>query len=315
MRIPTADGVELAGDAYGSPDDPPVVLLHGGGQTRHSWDNSARLYGERGWYSLTFDLRGHGDSGWSPDGNYDIDRFAGDVLTICTYLDRRPALVGASLGGVSSLLAVGEAPEPIASALVLVDVAPHIEPDGVMRIRDFMRQGLGGFATLEEAADAIASYNPHRPRPTSLEGLKKNLRQHEDGRWHWHWDPAFMGLGDGHEEPATSGPRGAFEAVPGSPEGADESDRDGAGIDGLPQNRFTPRNRLEAAAVRLRLPVLIVRGGDSDLLSEQGVADMLALVPHAERANVAGAGHMVAGDRNDHFNDAVLAFLDEVRAG
>src|SRR5215216_4799607 len=282
MRIPVGPDITLVDDAYGDPDDPPVVLLHGGGQTRHSWDNSARSLGDAGWYALTVDLRGHGESSWSPDGDYSFERFAEDVRALATSLPRKPALVGASLGGMASLLAVGESGDDIASGLVLVDIAPRVELAGVARIRQFMRQGLGGFPDLETAADAIASYNPHRPRPKDLSGLKKNLRHKEDGRWYWHWDPRFMAL----QEP------------------------DEPGLDGIPSRRMAQPERLEAAARRLRLPTLLVRGGSSDLLSEEGAAAMLALVPHAKQVDVAGAGHMVAGDRNDRFNSAVVDFLE-----
>ena len=282
MRIQVAPDVSLAADGYGDPGDPPVVLLHGGGQTRHSWANSARLLGDAGWYALTVDLRGHGDSDWSPDGDYQFQRFADDVRAIAISLPAKPALVGASLGGMASLLAVGESDDEIASALVLVDIAPRVELAGVARIRTFMRQGLDGFPDLESAADAIASYNPHRPRPKDLSGLTKNLRLKEDGRWYWHWDPQFMAL----QEP------------------------DVPGLDGLPSARMVQAERLEEAARHLKLPTLLVRGGSSDLLSEEGAAAMRALVLHAKQVDVAGAGHMVAGDRNDRFNAAVVDFLE-----
>jgi pimeloyl-ACP methyl ester carboxylesterase len=286
MRFTGVDDVTLVADAYGDPADPPVVLLHGGGQTRHAWGNTARQLGEQGWYALTVDLRGHGDSDWSPDGVYSLERFAGDVRAVSAALASRPALVGASLGGMASLLAIGEGDAPVATALVLVDVAPQVEAAGVERIRAFMRQGLDGFPDLESAADAIASYNPHRPRPTDLSGLTKNLRQRDDGRWYWHWDPRFMALQE-------------------QPEG---------GIDGVPSARMVPQERLEDAARNLRVPTLLVRGASSDLLSEEGAAHMMRLVPHAEQVDVAGAGHMVAGDRNDRFNAAVTEFLErEVR--
>jgi non-heme chloroperoxidase len=288
MRIRTADDVTLAADAFGDPDDPAVVLLHGGGQTRHAWGHTADQLGASGWYALTVDLRGHGDSDWSPDGIYSLERFAGDVRAIAASLPNPPALVGASLGGMASLLAIGESDAPVASALVLVDVAPRVEADGVERIRAFMRQGLDGFPDLEAAADAIASYNPHRPRPKDLSGLTKNLRQRDDGRWYWHWDPQFMAL----NEP---------------PDG---------GIDGVPSARMVSQERLEAAARNLTVPTLLVRGQASDLLSAEGAAHMMELVPHARLVDVAGAGHMVAGDRNDRFNVAVIGFLEStVRPG
>jgi pimeloyl-ACP methyl ester carboxylesterase len=276
IRIAGA-GVELAADVYGPVDGPPVLLFHGGGQTRHAWGGTARLLGERGWRSTTVDMRGHGDSEWSPDGVYDLDTFAGDVRAVAESQPRLPALIGASLGGIASLAAIAETPHPIARALVLVDVAPRIETEGVERISDFMRGHPDGFATLEEVADAVAAYNPHRPRPKDLSGLRKNVRLGEDGRWHWHWDPCFL------QGPATDEPRS-----------------------------LRNEDRLEDDARMLTLPTLVVRGKASDVLSEDGVRHLLELVPHARVADVTGAGHMVAGDRNDAFNDAVLAFLDEV---
>lgn len=283
LRFPVAEGISLVADAFGDASHPGVVLLHGGGQTRHAWHNTASQLGAAGWYAVTVDLRGHGDSDWSPDGDYAFERFADDVAAICAALPEPPALVGASLGGIASLLAVGEAARSSASALVLVDVAPRIEPDGVARIRAFMRQGLGGFPDLEAAADAIATYNPHRSRPKDLSGLTKNLRQKDNGRWYWHWDPRFM-----------------------APE---DHDAGAGGIDGIPPARYVGQERLEAAANRVTVPTLLVRGQSSDLLSEEGARHMLTLVPHAELVDVAGAGHMVAGDRNDRFNRAVTEFL------
>ncbi|MGH9230449.1 MAG: alpha/beta fold hydrolase [Acidimicrobiales bacterium] len=287
MDVPlrlSAHGLELAADAYGPDDGPPVLLFPGGGQTRHSWDGTARLLGNKGWRATTVDLRGHGDSDWAPDGDYSLDAFAADVRAVARAVGsahpQSPALVGASLGGISSIIAIAEPGAaddgPVASALVLVDVAPRLEPAGVARIGAFMLGHLEGFASLEEVADAVAAYNPHRPRPSDLSGLRKNVRQHEDGRWYWHWDPRFMTPGRIDE------PRSIRNEA-----------------------------RLEVAARALTLPVLLVRGRQSDVLSEAGARHLQALVPHARSVNVAGAGHMVAGDRNDVFNDAVVAFLEE----
>ena len=274
-------GLELAADAYGPDDGPPVLLFPGGGQTRHSWDGTARLLGNKGWRATTVDLRGHGDSDWAADGDYSLDAFAADVRDVARATGPcPPALVGASLGGISSLIAIAEDDEatdrPVASALVLVDVAPRLEPEGVARIGAFMLGHLDGFASLEDVADAVAAYNPHRPRPSDLSGLRKNVRQREDGRWYWHWDPRFM-----------------------SPGRIDEP------------RSIRNEDRLERAAQTLTLPVLLVRGRQSDVLSEAGARNLQALVPHARFVDVAGAGHMVAGDRNDVFNDAVVAFLEE----
>lgn len=275
VKLPGA-GVQLAADLYGNETDPPVLLLHGGGQTRHSWGGAARAFAEAGKFALSIDLRGHGHSDWSPDGVYGMTQFAADVRSIAASLGRPPALVGASLGGLSSLLAVGESELPLASALVLVDVAPRIEVEGRMKIQGFMRAGMRGFDTLEAAADSIAAYIPHRPRPTDLSGLQKNLRQRGDGRWYWHWDPRWI---TNHE-----------------------------GVDG--QEGLVHHDRLTAAARRVTIPTMLVRGRMSDIVSDQGVQELLELIPHAEVVDVAGAGHMVAGDKNDVFNAAVIEFVN-----
>ena len=203
-----------------------------------------------------------------------------DVVAISRSLPQPPVLVGASLGGLSSMVAVAEAPvqTDVARALVLVDVAHRLETDGRDRIGAFMRGNLDGFATLDEAADAIASYNPHRPRPSDLSGLAKNLRE-RDGRWYWHWDPAFV--------------QGKFGS-------ADET-----------RSSVVDPDRLTKAVDTLAIPTLLVRGRSSDLLSEEGARDFLDRAPHAEFADVAGAGHMVAGDKNDLFNDAIVNFLEK----
>jgi pimeloyl-ACP methyl ester carboxylesterase len=274
LEIPSTD-VTLAADAYGDPSDTPVVLLHGGGQTRHSWGSTATDLGAKGWYAITVDLRGHGDSGWSPDGYYGLDTFAHDVIAIAEYLGRQPVYVGASLGGVSSLAAIGHRPD-LGLGLVLVDVSPFLQPKGTSRIRDFMlAHAESGFGSLEEAADAVAAYVPHRPRPKNFEGLKKNLR-FRDGRWYWHWDPKFLA------EP--------FEAVQRDP--------------------LIDPARLGAAARDLRLPTLLVRGGESDVLSVEDAKRFIELVPHAEFATVVGAHHMVAGDDNAVFEDVLDDFLE-----
>jgi pimeloyl-ACP methyl ester carboxylesterase len=283
VRLAAADGVELAADILGDPSNPAVLLFHGGGQTRHSWGSAMRDLVDRGFHVASIDLRGHGDSDWSPGGDYGAAVFPDDVAAVAQQFDR-PVLVGASLGGTSSLMAVHRSkPLDIARALVLVDVAPNIEPSGVDRIREFMHEHMHtGFASLDEVADAVAAYNPHRPRPTNLDGLKKNVRLRDDGRWYWHWDPAFMW---------------------GKHEQTDETRI----------IEFDERAKsLEDAARGLTIPTLLVRGRQSDLLSEEGARRFLEFVPHAEFADVAGAGHMVAGDANDAFNDAVVGFLQRL---
>lgn len=281
LTLRGATGLALAADAWGDPEAPPVLLLHGGGQTRHAWSGTGRVLARHGWYAVAMDLRGHGDSEWAPDGDYRHRAFAADTAAVADSFALKPVLVGASLGGISSLLALRSAREAgdaggRARALVLVDIASRMEQSGARRIIDFMSQKPEGFATLEEAAEAISSYNPHRPRPRNLEGLRKNLRLRDDGRYRWHWDPAFI-------------------------EGRPHEFR-GDGDDDL--------HMLDDAAEGLVIPTLLVRGRQSDLLSEENARTFLAQAPHAKYVDVSGAGHMVAGDRNDKFTRAVVEFLD-----
>ncbi|HUF98986.1 MAG TPA: alpha/beta hydrolase [Ilumatobacter sp.] len=263
-------GLDIAGDAWGDPNGPLVLLQHGGGQTRHAWKGTGETLGAAGYYAVAFDARGHGDSQWAPDGDYSQDAMVEDLTKVVEALGgRRPVLVGASMGGGTSLVASGE-DWVDATALVLVDIAPRIELGGVQAISAFMNQRPEGFDSLDQVAEAIASYQPHRPRPRNLDGLAKNVRLGDDGRYHWHWDPHFR-----------TGPRDLDQR----------------------------QKRLERCARALKLPTLLVRGGLSDILSEEGAQDFMKMCPHAEYVNVAGAAHMVAGDRNDIFADSVIEFL------
>ncbi|MCM2423844.1 alpha/beta fold hydrolase [Streptomyces sp. RKAG293] len=268
-------GILLTASVWGEASSPPLVLLHGGGQTRHAWDRTGPRLAALGWRVIAPDLRGHGTSGWSADGDYDLGLFAGDVRALVAEVGDRPVLVGASLGGLSSLLAAGEAPRSAIRALVLVDVAHRPDPRGVRRIVEFMRREPDGFASVGEAAAAVAAHLPHRQRPDDPEGIRNNLRRH-DGRWVWHWDPRMLDSFEGRTDP------------PGM------------------------ADRLLDAARHADVPILLVRGGVSDVVREDIADEFCDRVPTARRVDVAGAGHMVAGDRNEHFIDAVIPFLEGI---
>jgi pimeloyl-ACP methyl ester carboxylesterase len=265
-------GVHLAGDRWTAPNAlGVVVLLHGGGQTRHSWARTGERLAAAGWTAIAYDARGHGESEWHPDQDYSIDGFVADLLALLATLDEAPVLVGASLGGMTALVAAGEHPG-LARAVVLVDIVVEVEPAGSARIRDFLNAHHDGFASLDDVADAIVAYNPVRRRPRNLDGLRKNVRQRADSRWYWHWDPALM---DNDDEP----------------------------------QRGTGRARRRAAALQLSVPTLLVRGAESDVVSDAGMADMRTLVPQAEAVEIPGAAHMVAGDDNDVFATSLASFL------
>jgi pimeloyl-ACP methyl ester carboxylesterase len=276
-----ASGNKLAADVYGE-EGAPVLLLHGGGQTRHAWRKTAEAIARTGRVAYALDQRGHGDSDWIVNGAYAFADFAADVRTVADALSersgRRPVAIGASLGGMAALLAEGRAEHSsgkILSALVLVDITPRVDPSGVAKVMGFMQaHAREGFSSIAEAADVVAQYLPHRPRPRSHDGLKKNLRLSPDGRWRWHWDPRFM-------ESRSS----------------------------TPHDRAALETSLIDAAKKLKIPALLVRGSSSELVQEAHAKEFLELVPHAEIADVSGARHMVAGDRNDSFSAAILAFM------
>lgn len=270
-------GVRIAGDRWGDPDGPLVILQHGGGQTRHAWRGVGETLGAAGYNAVAIDARGHGDSEWAADKNYERDIMIDDLALVVEQLDAGPPiLVGASMGGNTSLAALGEG-KVEGRALVLVDIAPRIRSSGTKKIGQFMSQKPNGFDSLEEVSDAIANYQPHRKRPRSLDGLAKNIRLGEDGKYYWHWDPSYR------KRPYMT--------------------RD--------EIRIRTR-RLEECARKLTIPTLLVRGGLSDVLDEAGAQAFLALVPQAEYVNVKDAAHMVAGDRNDIFGDRVIEFLARV---
>lgn len=272
-RFETASGLTLAADIGGPETGQPVILLHGGGQTRHSWSKAVFELVAAGYRVISPDLRGHGESQWCPLGRYTLDDYIADLGLILATLPSAPVLVGASLGGVVSLIGQGEQRLPRARALVLVDVVPRMEAEGIREIINFMSANPSGFASVDAAAEAVATYLPHRPRRSSTQGLLKNLRQRNDGRYYWHWDPAIHA----HR--------------------------------GSPDHMEVMAQRMEKAAEQIDLPTLVVRGARSRVVSAEGVAQLAKLIPHACHVDVAAAGHMVAGDQNDEFNAAILDFL------
>ncbi|AJA11735.1 alpha/beta hydrolase fold family hydrolase (plasmid) [Sphingopyxis fribergensis] len=260
----------LVGDGLGRP---PVLLAHGGGQTRRTWRKTMQQLAQHGYRSLAIDMRGHGESDWAAPDQYRFADFGKDILAVCDRLDQRPHVIGASLGGLAALVAEGAVRPGSFASLTLVDVAPEMDPEGVSRIVGFMNAHVErGFASYDEAAEAIADYMPNREKRGASEGLKSYLRLDADQRYRWHWDPGFLNH--------------------------------------MAARREQDYAQAQAAACALALPVHLVRGGSSDLISLEAAKRFVATVPGAQFTDVSGAGHMVVGDDNDVFSRAILEFLE-----
>ena len=283
-RLSADDGVALAFERFGMARDPGVLFAHGFGQTRHAWNGTAKALAGEGWNCLTADSRGHGDSDWKADGHYDFPQLVDDLALLARHAAQAPApglpiLIGASMGGLLGLVA--QAAHAPFRALVLVDITPRWENAGVERILAFMRAHPDGFGSVEEAADAIDHYLPHRrernrARKDRPERLRQLLVARADGRLRWHWDPRML--------------------------------------DRIAADSEQQQAHLLEAARNIRVPTLLISGARSDIVSAATIEEFLACVPHAEHVSVAHATHMVVGDRNDAFTDAVRRFIEPLRS-
>ena len=233
-----------------SDEKPALLFAHGFGQTRKAWRQTAGTLAMHGYGSLAYDARGHGESGRNEEAQaYSGVQFTDDLIIVA-----------------------GELPKPP----VLVDITPRWETRGFERILGFMTAHPQGFDSLDQAADAIASYLPHRTRRKTPGELRDVLRAGSDGRWRWHWDPRL--------------------------------------IDELARDSERHQDAIAQAARAVHCPVLLVSGGRSDLVSEETVEHFRNLVPHARHEHLPAATHMVAGDDNTAFTTVVLNYLAELSA-
>ncbi|WP_458071385.1 alpha/beta fold hydrolase [Rhodanobacter sp. BL-MT-08] len=272
-RLPVAD-LDLAVETHNPSGRPVLLFSHGFGQTRGAWHGAATAMAKEGCRCVTFDCRGHGESDRVADGAYRMEQFADDLIRVSMAQPEPPILVGASMGGLMGMLVAGEVrPSPF-RALVLVDITPRWESAGVERILAFMQAYPDGFANYAEAAEKIAGYLPQRRERKTEEQLRPLLRQGADGRLRWHWDPALL-----------------------------------AGVVS-DSERYQPR--LLAATSKIEIPVLLLSGARSDVVSSDTVNEFLQHVPHARHVEIAQATHMVAGDANDAFTREVTRFVQDL---
>ena len=258
---------------WGDRANQTIVLLHGGHQSAHSWD-LVSLHLARKYHVLALDQRGHGDSEWARDVEYSNGTMAEDAIAFLETMGlEKPILIGHSMGGRNSMLLTRHDPSRL-KALVIVDVGPELSDRGRMVIQGFVQENQE-FEDLDHFVANVRKYDPYRSREHIERTVKYNMLQRADGK--------FVSKCD-----ATARRLGIVRATG-------------------PQDNIT----LEDAKA-FDLPVLLVRGGLSDLLSEEGAQAFLRTCPHAEYVSVSDAHHMVAGDRNDIFLGSVAGFLQRV---
>ncbi|HEX6313168.1 MAG TPA: alpha/beta hydrolase [Acidimicrobiia bacterium] len=256
---------------WGASTAPPVLCLHGGGQTAYMWEELGAALRDR-YHVLAPDLPWHGDS--DPIDDMSRQTLAASIPPFLHEFGyEQAAFVGASLGGIVSLTLAAARPE-IASAIALIDIGHRLEDAGVNRIIEFMTRHES-FASLEEAAGEVAGYLPQR-KQVRPENLRRNLRQRADGRWEWkHAYGRRLRAGT---------PQGGWREL----------------LAGLDEEVTT-----------LPCPVLVLRGSASDVLSDEGAEEVAALIPDARLATVGSAGHHAAGDNPESTVGLVRSFLAE----
>ena len=267
-----ANGLRFHYLDWGSPAKPALVLLHGVGQTCHTWDLFAAAMADH-FHVMAFDQRGHGDTDWAADKDYSRASMVEDANAFTDALGLEHFfLTGMSMGGANSLAFTAKYPDKV-EALVVVDVGPRVEPKGVKHIRDFMKN-YREFDSLDQAAEVIHRFNPRRP----LEVIRKytvvyNLKETPEGKWTWKYDTYFS---DGQRKVDVK----------------------------------QMQAELSAAVKKIQCPTLLVRGGESDVFSLDGARDLQELIPGSEFALVPKAGHSVMGDNPQGFESAVRGFYE-----
>jgi esterase len=267
------DGLRFRYLDWGNSDLPPLLFLHGGALTAHTWDLCCLALRDE-FHCLALDQRGHGDSDWSPDVDYslgahreDIRRFA-DAVGLDRFI-----LAGMSLGAINSLAFAIEHCDRL-RALVLIDAGPQVRRPGSSRIRDFVN-GVAEEPTLEGIIERALAFNPRRDPAILRRSLMHNLRQTPEGGWTWKYD------------------RRRFQAL-------DE------------ERHRAERQRLAEFLHQVTCPTLVVRGADSDVFHDEDAERLAKDLPNGRWLKVPNAGHTVQGDNPKDLVAALRRFFDEI---
>lgn len=276
-RTATSGDLRLAYQEWGSDGGPVILALHGFGVSGHMFDEFGQRAADR-YRLINLDQRGHGDSEWSPDGDYTREAFVADVEAVREELGlERFILMGHSMGGLNAVEYTFQHPERV-SALVLVDVGPEAAKEGVDNIMRFTRGP--DELDFDEFVQNAMRFNTRRTEENIRERMRHRLRPLENGKWTWKFDKRFR--------------EGEGAVRSGSQLSSDELWR-----------RFR----------ELAPPVLLIRGEQSDILSQE-VADRTAgEIRNARLVVVPGAGHSVPGDNPDGFTSAITGFLADLDEG
>lgn len=249
------------------------MLLHGGGQSAHTWDALCLAMGPR-FRCLALDQRGHGDSQWSGPGAYAITDHARDIGAFVQALHlHRPLVVGMSMGGVNAIAYAADHSSEI-RGLVCVDIGPEAQLEPVRRLM----QGLDSyrrFSSPEDAALRLANLGARRDPSLLRDTLLLNLRQQEDGSWTWKYDPRTL-VGLTAEE--------IMEA----------------------------RRPLWDVLHRITCPVLVVRGQDSEIFSEGDAERFAGALRRSHRVAVPRARHSVQTDNPLALAEVITKFFDSL---
>ena len=263
------DGLSLRYLDWGAPNEPAVVLLHGGGQSAHTWDACCLILA-RSYRCLALDQRGHGDSDWSPDGAYGFEDHARDLAGFVDRLGlRRPLLVGMSMGGINATVYASRHASRL-RGLVSVDVGPDVQFEPVQRLM----QGLGAyrfFASTRDAAERLSRQGARRPVSLLENTLSYNLREADDARWTWKYDPRTL-------------------------------------TEKTAEQILAPRQAIWGMLGGLTCPALVVRGADSEVFSEADAARFTNHLPRGSCVTVPGARHSVQTDNPRGLAAAIVAF-------